>query len=169
MTKQDAISFLSTYQPLPSDAELSQNISLLEHFDKIRIFFIENYDEDCIPLFLNCFGDWDGLGVYQLVEDVLQKFAPVIVIPHLHKALQSESPFVKYWNAQISAIFPDSSLITPLSLLLDDQEYDIKSAAVFALNQIGGQEIIRILHNYILKESDIELKQLATDVIFRRC
>lgn len=168
MTKQDAISFLSNYQPLPSDTELSQNISVLEYFDKTRIFFIENYDENCIPLFLHCFGDWDGLGVYQLVEDVLEQFDSTIVIPHLYKALQSESPFVRYWNAQISAIFPDLSLIIPLSLLLYDKEYDIKSAAIFALDQIGGVEISRILHNYILNESDIELQQLANDVIVRR-
>jgi hypothetical protein len=165
MTKQEAILFLTNNQPLSSDVELSNNISVIERYDKVRIFFIENPDEVCIPLFLNSFGGNNGLGVYQLIEDVIVKFSANIVVPHLYQSLQSKNYFVRYWSSQMVTLFPDLSLINPVSLLLKEQEYDIKSSAIFALKCIGGEIIATILEIYEGNETDEELKELAKQSI----
>lgn len=165
MTKQEAILFLTNNQPLPSDIELSNNVSIVEQYDKVRIFFIENPDGTCIPLFLNSFGGNNGLGIYQLVEDVITKFSPDIVVPYLYQSLQSKNYFVRYWSSQMVALFPDLSLISPVTLLLKEQEYDIKSSAIFALERIGGKKVVSILEIYEENETDEELKELAKQSI----
>ena len=63
------------------------------------------------------------------------------------------------------ALFPDLSLISPVTLLLKEQEYDIKSSAIFALERIGGKKVVSILEIYEENETDEELKELAKQSI----
>ncbi len=69
MNKVEALSFLKAHQPLPDDDLLKEEE--IQKYNEVREYFINNPDEDCIPLFLNLFGGKDGLGVYELVEDVI--------------------------------------------------------------------------------------------------
>ena len=69
MTDNEAIEFLKTVQPLPDDSELSEE--LIAQYDEVRKHFIKSPNELAVPLLLNSFGDGDGFGVYQLVEDAI--------------------------------------------------------------------------------------------------
>jgi len=70
MTTSEALSFLQAHQPMPDDDVLDAHPEILQKYEEVRKYFVENPDPRCIELFLNSFGGWNGFGVYQLVEDV---------------------------------------------------------------------------------------------------
>lgn len=109
MDKQDALKFPRDYGAM-SDA---QNASHTIQYDEVRRYFLKCPDVECIPLFLNSFGDTQtcAFGVYQLVEDVMREFSAANILPRLQAALRSKSPDVQYWSAQIACNFPDPSLV----------------------------------------------------------
>ena len=59
---------------------------------------------------------------------------------------------VKYWCAQISTLFPDEKLISPLVELLDDENDDIRVASCTSLSQIDDDRIIDIFKKFIFLE-----------------
>ena len=65
--RDEAIQFLKANQPLPNDDKLEKDI---EKFSEVKQFFVDNPDPECIPLFLNCFGDGGGFGLYQTIDDL---------------------------------------------------------------------------------------------------
>ena len=136
MTKSQAILFLKQNQPLHNDEYLAKNPGILKIYDEVRQFFIKHPDEDALDLFLGSFGDYDGFGVYQLVEEVFYPFSNDIVVPLLLKHLRSNHTGILYWNAQIAAGFADVKLIEPLLFLLNKHDEDVVWASVFALSQI---------------------------------
>ncbi|GAA4459360.1 hypothetical protein GCM10023189_32970 [Nibrella saemangeumensis] len=165
MTKSQAINFLKQHQPLPPDDYLSKDVSIIQTFDEVRNYFLGNPDKECIPYFLNCFGGDDGLGVYQLIEDVVLKYQASEVIPFLISALQSSNYFIRYWNTQIASLFPDPILLKPLAKILSEDSFDIKSAAIVAIEQVGSKKAKSILEVYREQEQDEELQSLAEEAI----
>jgi len=163
MTKDDALQFLREHQPLPSDAELTEDV--IVQFDEIRKFFSENPDPACVSLFLNSFGDGSGFGVYQLVERTLQKQDRNLVIRELKSGLRSPRPSVRGWCAEISAGFADECLIPELSTLLQEGDYDTKYAAVTALEQIGGESVKSLLQRCVSSERDTGIATLIGEVL----
>ena len=168
ITKLEAISFLKQHQPMPDDKELGKND--IEKYEEIRKFFIDNPDEECIPLFLNSFGDKDGFGVYQMVEDVMSMYEAEKVLPHILKALQNEHNGIKYWNVQIAANSPDQRLFMPLSKLVLDEDVDIKMASIsslaqLAINDINKAEVTDILKQVCEETEDEDLKDFAEEVL----
>jgi len=135
MTRNEALNFLKQHQPMPHDCDAEGD--LIEKYDEARKFFLAHPDEECIPLFLNSFGDWDGLGVYQMVEDVIVQYDKEAVLPHILTALKSRSDYIKYWCAQISSNFPDEALFAPLAELLKADNEDIMTAAATSLAQLA--------------------------------
>jgi hypothetical protein len=111
MTKQYALQFLRSHQPMPPDDEWTEELA--QQYDQVRHYFIENPDPVCIPLFLHSFGNRSGWGIYQLVDEVFQRYEPAEVIPYLKGALRSEHESVRYWTAQICLAFADERLIEP--------------------------------------------------------
>ena len=87
MTTDEALHFLSSNQPLPPTREISK--ALLKRFDEVRKHFAAHPDNRSVPLLLNSFGEGDGHGVYQLVEDTILAHPESIVIPALLQALRS--------------------------------------------------------------------------------
>ena len=152
MNVNKALLWLSEHQPLPDDLKLTQEVA--ESYDKIRKFFLYNPDSRCIPLFLNSFGGRNGWGVYQLIEDVLRKYQPQEVLPHLVEGFKSSNLYVRHWSAEIAASFPDPCLVGPLSTLLADKDYDVKAAAIIALQQITDNRIPSIFEVYLQNEED---------------
>ena len=56
--------------------------------DDVRKHFVSHPDNRCVPLLLNAFGEGDGHGVYQLVEDaVLSHPADVVADEGAHVKL----------------------------------------------------------------------------------
>lgn len=168
ITKAAALSFLMEHQPMPNDQEITQEE--IKRYEEVRTFFIDNPDEQCIPLFLNSFGDKDGFGIYQMVEDVIVMYNKKIVLPHILHAFHSSYGSVKYWCIQIATNFPDESLLSPLANFLQSEDQDIKAAAItaiaqLALNHIKADEILKILKEEIKRISDEEIKEFATEVL----
>ncbi|WP_129692171.1 HEAT repeat domain-containing protein [Gottfriedia acidiceleris] len=163
MDIKQALSFLKEHQPLPSDEELDEET--LRELDETRKYFIENPFLECIPLFLNVFGDGSGFGVYQLIEDVIVQFSNEEVVPHLLKSLQSDHKGVRYWSAQIALSFPDNQLIKPLSLLINEKESDIRYVAYTALGEIQDKLVLSILKSALRNEKEPDNYELLEDII----
>ena len=158
MTFDEALAFLEAHQPMPDDADLSKE--LIEQYDEVRKFLLQNPDERCIGPLLASFGDGDGFGVYQLVEDVLKQFDESKVVPHLKQGLQSPIRSVRYWNAEISANFPSGELVADLSALLRDPDQDVRAAAVIALGQIKSVASKSVLRNALSAEANVHVRSL---------
>lgn len=168
ITKIEALSFLKGHQPMPSDKELKKEE--LETYEKVRDFFMNNFDEQCIRLFLNSFGGKDGFGIYQMVEDVIMMYNKETVLPYILNAFNNPSDCVKYWCIQISFNFPDGRLFVPLIQLLQSEDEDIKlvtitALAQLALNGISVKEVIKVMKDEIDKTADEEMKQFITEVL----
>lgn len=166
MTPQEAEAFLTEHQPLPPDAELSEG--LIERFDEVRQYLLLTPNDRAVPLLLNAFGDGSGFGVYQLVEDVLSMIPKERVVPHIARALSSPHRGVRYWNAQIAARFPDAVLVPPLSDLARDSDFDLRYAAITALEQILSGDATAALSATLRDETDPELQALLRDVLRER-
>ena len=168
ITKTEAISFLQEHQPMPKDNELSDEI--INKYDEVRDYFINNPDNQCVPLFLNSFGGKDGLGVYQMVEFVITMYDKKEVLPHVLNALHSPYDGVRYWATQIASNYPDETLFELLCNLLSEADDDIKSATItalaqLALNNIRTNDVIDVLKNEIERISDEEAKEFAEEVL----
>lgn len=168
ITKTEAISFLQEHQPMPKDNEL--NDVIIDKYDEVRKFFMNNPDDQCIPLFLNSFGGKNGLGVYQMVEIVILMYDKEAVLPHILNSLHSPYDGVRYWSTQIASNFPDEKLHESLCDLLLEEDDDIKAAAITALAQlalsnINVNKVIKVLEDEINKLSDEEIREFAEEVL----
>lgn len=167
MDKKTAIDFLKNNQPMPNDSLLDKKT--IQMYDDVRKYFLNNPDIECLPLFLNSFGEYDGYGIYQLVEDVVQMFDHDDVVNCLIESLRSPFNGVKYWCAQISALFPDEKLILPLVALLEDENDDIRVASCTSLSRIDDDRIIDVLKKQInVEKNDVVidlLREIISDLI----
>lgn len=161
MDTEEALRFLRANQPLPSDQALGERIRV---FDAVRKHFTAQLDPRCIPLLLNAFGEGSGFGVYQLVEDTIAQYPAKHVLPALQQALHSPHRSVRYWNAQIAALFPDATLIEHLTPLLGDDE-DLRFAAVMALSRIHDPQIVPLLQAQLAAEQSAEIRAFITEVL----
>lgn len=168
ITKTEALSFLKEHQPMPKDNLLTKEV--IEKYEEVRVFFLNNPAEECIPLFLNSFGGKDGLGVYQMVEDVIMMYDKEVVLQYILNTFDSLYVSVKYWCVQISSGFPDASLFCPLVKLLQSEDVDIKTATVtvlaqLALNDIYTNDVIKVLEDEVKTIYDEEIKAFVKDVL----
>ena len=163
MNKDEALIFLRNHQPMPDDSLLDK--STISVYDEVRRYFLNNPDKECLPLFLNSFGDYDGFGVYQLVEDVVLKFEYEEVVNCLLEALNSKYNGVKYWCAQICSLYPDERLIVSLERLLNDHNEDIKMSAITALSQIQSKKVLYILKKQLVIEGEKMIIDFISEVI----
>ncbi len=112
MNNEQALNFLNAHQPLPPTNRMES--ALLLKFDEVRKFFLRYPDERCVLLFLGAFGEGDGHGIYQLVEDVISRYSEALIVKELLFGLQSERSATRHWCAQIAApATPDASLVSP--------------------------------------------------------
>lgn len=163
MNTEEALIFLEQHQPMPSDKNLTED--LINRYDDVRKYFIENRDVRCVPLFLNSFGFIDGFGVYQLIEDIIIQYESKEVVPHLEKALMSDHYSIRYWNAQIASNFTSEELILPLSKLLEEEDFDIKFACLVAIKNNDSLKKNIIVEKYLSSEKNPELLELAHEII----
>lgn len=162
MTRDEAYAFLQAHQPLPDDRDLTEEQAT--KLDEAMALFRDAPEEAVIPLFLNVFGEGDGFGTYQLVEDVVCKFDKAVVMPHLLAALASPHRSVRFWCAQIAALFPDDALMAPLKGLLESGDEDLKGAAATALGQLRSAEALEALREAHDRENDSRLLSLLREM-----
>ena len=163
MDEAEALLFLERYQPLPPDEYLEQ--AVIDRFDEARIFFAKFPNPASISLLLNSFGEGDGLGVYPLVENTVLLQSQERVIEELALALESQHQSVRYWCAQIAANYPNELLVSPLAHLLMEQDYDIKYAALTALEQISSESSLAAVEQFSKVEENSDLLSLAKDIL----
>lgn len=134
MNKCKAIEFLKQHQPLPDDNDLSSEI--IQQYDEIRQFFIQNPDDEVVPLFLRSYGNGDGFGVYPLVEDVLLACSREIVILEIQRVLEDLhiSTSVRYWVTQNAEHFVDKRLKKGLLISLEFDNEDVSEIAKMILS-----------------------------------
>ncbi len=154
---------------MPPDEEWTEELA--EQYDEIRKYFIAHPDPACIPLFLNSYGEIDGLGVYQLVDNVFEKFEPNEVIPHLIGALSSKHKSVRYWTSQICLHFPDERLIEPVieALKHNDEDtryfcYNILGFILEATDYNYATQIEPVIDKGLGEETYQELIELLTEL-----
>ncbi|MCL6459271.1 MAG: HEAT repeat domain-containing protein [Gorillibacterium sp.] len=163
MILEEAIHFLQSNQPLPNDNDLSEQV--IKTYDQTRMYFMNNPEIRCVPLFLNSFGEGSEFGVYQLIEDVTTQFPHEGVVQYLIKALQSEHKGVRYWCSQIASSFPNAKLIPPIVKLLEESDSDVRYSAITALAQIDDDRVLSIIKEKRLIETDQEIIDLIEEII----
>jgi HEAT repeats len=163
MNRSEAIEFLRKHQPLPDDGKLTE--SLATTLDEVRMYLADNRTPEAIPLLLGVFGDGDGYGVYPLIEDTLVAHDARDVIPHLICALRSGSRAVRYWSAQIASRFPDDQLVAPLEDVLRSGDFDLRYAAVTALDSNPSPAARATLRSWLEHETEPELKDALDDIL----
>jgi hypothetical protein len=166
MTRDEALGFLRARQPMGATKELDE--AEIRRYDEVRRYFLASPDSDCIAPFLNSFGDGDGFGVYQLVDDVMRQFPRSQVVPHLVRGLRSTHRSVRYWNAQIAASFPDNELIAPLTELLATNDHDVEYAAITSLEAIESRQVVMVLRAALAAEDDTDIAEFMRDVLAER-
>lgn len=136
MNRNEALSFLRDHQPMPDDDNLTQEV--IDKYDEVRKFFTANPDKEVISLFLNSYGNGDGWGVYQLVEDVFYKCHRDDVVVEIKEILENPSiaDSVRYWVTQVSAAFSDVRLKKGLEISLKSKNEDIRDAAQLSIDMI---------------------------------
>lgn len=136
MMKDEALAFLMSHQPMPADADLTQN--LIDSYDEVRKYFETYSDSSAIELFLRSFGDGDGWGVYQLVEGVFYKCPRSDVVAALKKVLEDECipESIRYWSTQTAATFSDEDLRKGLNISLNSKSIDTREAAELAIEML---------------------------------
>jgi hypothetical protein len=163
MDKKEAIDFLKQNQPLPDDGEELE--AIISVFDDVRKYFLDNPDPECIPLFLNCFGQGSGYGVYQLIEDVMAKHDRPEVLTHLKTALYSENTSVRYWCAQIAERFDAEELLNGLINVYEKGDDDAKCASLTALSGIPNNKVVDLAKKALETETDEVLLEIAEDIV----
>ena len=163
MNTEYALSFLREHQPLPPTKDIPEE--LLAEFDAIRKYFAQFPDERCVQLLLNAFGEGDGHGVYQQVEDTIALFPSDTVIAALKRALSRRDGSIRYWNAQIAANYPSAELIDPLLGVLREGSVDEQIAAVTALEGILLPYVRQALEAELSSNIEPEVKDLIRDVL----
>lgn len=168
MTKNEALYFLNSHQPMPSDENLSSE--LIGAYEKVRVFFKNNPDNRCIPLFLNSFGGKDGYGVYQMVDEVICMYDKEIVIPYIMKAIQIDDVNIQYHAIEFAADFPDKRLYPLLSKSLNNADEDVVMASVIALaqlalNNVYYDEVFNDLLEKYESLTDIDLREFVWEVL----
>jgi len=163
MTRDEALEFLRAHQPMPADETLDRET--IDAYDEARKLFRADPDPECVPLFLNSFGEGSGFGIYQVVDEVIAKHPPSTVVPALLDSLTSPHPSVRHWSARIAVEFQDARLLEPLAALLADDLEDIRVAAVDALSQLGAPEAISAVRRHAEVETSPEVLEAIEDAL----
>jgi HEAT repeat protein len=161
MTRDEAMEFLRSHQPLPEFLNEEQQRGLLETVE----YLSEHPEPAALPLLLNIFGEGDAGGVYQTFDEVLGSYPQEDVVRQLAVALASDRRPVRYWAAQFAADFPDETLVEPLGTLAREGDFDMRYAAITALEQIASPAAAGILKNALRSERDPEIRALIEDAL----
>ncbi|NJN36259.1 MAG: HEAT repeat domain-containing protein [Nitrospiraceae bacterium] len=132
-------------------------------------FFSDHPDPRCVSLLLNCFGEGDGHGIYQLMDNVIRPFPDDVVLPALKSALEKPGGSVRFWCSQIAADRPHPTLENPLTNVLNEGDFDERYAAITALEAIGTENAKVVLQNRLEIEEEEELGDVIRDVLGKWC
>jgi HEAT repeat protein len=165
VTDNEAFEFLMSHQPLPDDEDLSKE--LIGRYDEVRRHFVEFPNQQAVPLLLHSFGNGDGFGVYQLVEDAISGIEPGVVVGHLLDGFESSHASIRYWCVQISGNYNDERLVRPLLRLLNDVSADTRMAALISIEKYADASIAIELSKMRDSEREPAIRELFDEILFK--
>ncbi|MER3473909.1 MAG: HEAT repeat domain-containing protein [Armatimonadota bacterium] len=134
----------------------------------------EHPDPVFIPLRLNSFGEDTGLGVYESVEDVLSSYPVEDLLPHLPAALQSPYVCRRFraalivWRLLTNALLAEALRDLLIDRFLNDEDPDVRWAALMALSEIEDETVERALRQALLTEPEEDLRKDIEKVLQER-
>ena len=161
MTTEEALRFLARHQPLPPENELDEQT--IATYDEVRKHFLDVYDERCVDLFLGSFGEGMGLGVYQLVDEVLRKYPHDLVVLSLDRHLCSSHSGVRFWCLQVATIFPDYTLRPHFKRLVLSGDVDESLFAAQNIALTAREEDRGFVQALLRRDLDPEVRQILKD------
>jgi hypothetical protein len=127
MNHHQALIFLEHHQPMPSDKEVTQD--LCDAFLECMLFFKHNPEPKSVSLLINSVSEYTGLGMYEMISDVLLKQERTVVLFALKKALTQGDDAIKYrccwWAIDLNAW----CLFNEISGLVSSCNADLSDAA----------------------------------------
>lgn len=126
------LEFLQLHQPLPLESELSAE--QIDRFEEVRLFFVENHDDRCVPLLINAVNADGGFGVYQMVEDALQNQTRSVVVAELERALREGKDHHLAWVIEWATSFEAFEFEELVKKYVDHPSADISTNAKLFLN-----------------------------------
>ncbi|RJG36506.1 hypothetical protein [Motilimonas pumila] len=138
MNIEESLQFLAKHQPMPSDLEIT-NVQC-DLFVASLELFQNSHDVRCIPLFMNCVSEHTGMGMYEIIADVLMNQDRVNVIRGLRDGLQSNDIAIKYrccwWALELDAW----ELLPIIEPLVNSDNEDLRDASEAYVN-IAGENV----------------------------
>jgi hypothetical protein len=163
VNEREATAFLEAHQPMPLDSQLTE--ALATSFDLAVRALAGSTDPRAPSLILNSFGDGDGFGTYQLVDDVLRSLPRDRVIEALRESLRSPHTSVRSWSMDMALDYVDDSLVAPALELLTSGSVDerIPAASFLALFDAHDPATIERLEHAAGRDSDEHVRQFLGD------
>jgi hypothetical protein len=159
MRTEDALAFLAQHQPMPDDSVLDDDT--IRRYEEVRLHFVSHPDDRCVALLLNSFGDGNGFGVYQLVDDVLRGHPRTVVTAALRSAIGSPQASVRGWALQFAADFADRSMLSEFVRVLERSRVsDERFWAAVALKQVvsSSDSDLALVHRLASTETDKDVR-----------
>jgi len=161
MDTETALQFLHDHQPMPDQPDQA----LMKRFQTVLLFFSDQPDPRCIPLLINAFGLFDDIHLYETLNQILRRFEPETVVPHIVEACRSHYPSVRFAAADVATHFPHPDLIEPLSELAREGAVLIRLTSIVALERIGGPAVHALARERLPLESDGEIRGILEDIL----
>ena len=166
MNKEEALAFLKNHECMSPD----ETQDVIDTFDHVRRYFISNPDERCIPLFLRAFGNHMGWGLFQLCDDVFNKYEPQKIVTHLKTSLKSDNAGTRWWAAHWAIEYPSPELSDQLINLVNSTlDSDAHYFALATLGEIylknDNQVIYKLLKERKESETEPEIRELLAEYV----
>lgn len=167
MDTEAALAFLAEHQPMPPDAQLSDD--LIAEYERVRAHFAAVVDDRSVPLLLSSFGDGSGFGVYQLVEDALRAQDPNVVRRTLISSLTSSYRGVRTWSLEIAADYTDRAIVERVKSLWSDLDPDQIAAAAEVLAQgHHTDEDLDFVEHVLASTDDEDVRASLSPIVDRK-
>jgi hypothetical protein len=127
MNIRQALTFLAQHQPMPSDQEVTEN--LCDTFVECMQFLKKNPEPKSVVLLINTVSEYTGLGMYEMISDVLLKQERTVVLFALKKALNQGNDAVKYRSCWWAIDLNAWCLFKEISALVNSCNTDLSDAA----------------------------------------
>lgn len=160
MNAEEHLEFLAAHQPM----EDHPDEDVMNRFLQAISFFQKNPDEACIPLFLNCFANWDDLEVFDSVQMLLRRFPASLVRPHLKQALESPNEAVRQWSLDVTRYFVDDSFLPYLQEAFEEEDSIIRMTAAAVLEVLGTPDARKLAKRLLLTEKEDDVLEILEAV-----
>jgi len=162
---EEALDFLERHQPMPPDEQLTE--ALIGEYDEAWRALKDSDDPRVADLLLNSFGEGDGWGVYQLVDEALRSLPRQSVVEALDRSLASPFRSVRAWSMDMALDFPDTRLIPRALTLLSSDDRDQRVFAAYYLSGFETHEegTVEVLRDALHRESDDEIRSVLQESI----